>query len=474
MDTTQLDPVDKQQRQLLRTRLSLRDSVSGWGKRPVWRQDRDGLQSMVAFDLGMEGHLDFTGQSHLYADTSVASHYLVAGGRLRPRVDVLLGNFVSLWARVRQVTEGSDVARYKKEMNPRTGVYQTALFLGSNEYGKLRTHDWVEGGLEAQALGIRVQSGLFPVRWGSQPIEPMFLSGIAEAMPMTQASTQIGPIEATVLGARLLGDTFAERRLLYAHRYRYRGQKVSFAWSEAVISVDRDLEPLYLVPVLPHIFVEHYLGDPDNRQMDMELEWRARPDLQVGAELFLDDLQNYLGFFSKGWGNKWGLSLGLTARDWTGPRTLDQFQITRIEPWTGGNSSAVLPGAPRNLPVHFGASLGSQLGPNSLQLRWKHRQDLSERWSWFANTNASWKGTTPGSSIDDQNWRDSSGTYVVAWPDKKWLDGNLARKISVDLGGEWRFANSWRTTLSVGVGTEDSLHHSKVWPQMSWRIHFRE
>ena len=145
-----------------------------------------------------------------------------------------------------------------------------------------------------------------------------------------------------------------------------------------IVSVDHDLQPLYLIPIFPYLFTEHYLGDPDNKQMDFDASWRARPGLELSAELFLDDLQNYFGFLSNGWGNKWALGLGVKAAGWTGSGSLDKFQATRIEPWTGTASSAVLPGAPSNVPIHFGEPLGSQVGPNSASLVWIHSQDVSK------------------------------------------------------------------------------------------------
>ena len=460
------DPGDRTIASRLRDRLALRDSMpSGWGTRPAWETVREGRQDRLFLDLAADGHL----QS---ASDSTEGVSAVLGGRLRPKVEVLLGSRVALWSRVTQLTELSNRARWTKQMDPARGVYQTALFAEKGEAGKARTVDALEGGIEAEVVGVRIRSGLLGVAWGSLP-EPLMFSGRAEPFPLTEASTRIGPVEAVVLAGRLTADSYSQRRYLYGHRLRWVGSTWSLAWSEAAISIQRDLEPLYLVPVFPIIFAEHRLGDPDNRQMDFDASWRPSPDLEISAELFLDDLQNLLGFLSDGWGNKWALGVGLRVRDLTGRRTLDRFQVARVEPWTGGPSSSILPGMPSNVPVHFGSSLGSAAGPNSLSARWDRRQDLSERWSWTARADLQWKGTDPGSSVLDRNWRDSSGTWVLAHPRKTWLSGDLETRQLAATGAELRFARSWRAVAEGGVEFSDASGRREVLPLVACRIHFR-
>lgn len=451
---------------LLRARLALRDSLpAGWGIRPAWETVREDRSDRLFLDLAAEGHLET-------ASDSDGGTSLVAGGRLSPKVEVLLGSRVALWSRVTQLTEVSNRARWTKQMDPGRGVYQTALFAEPGEAGKARTVDALEGGVEAEVVGVRLRSGLFRTTWGSLP-EPLMFSGRADPFVLTEASTRIGPIEGVVLAGRLTADSFSQRRYVYGHRLRWVGANWSVAWSEAAISIGRDLEPLYLVPVLPIIFAEHQLGDPDNRQMDFDASWRPARDVELSAELFLDDLQNLLGFLDDGWGNKWALGLGLRVRDLTGARTLDRFQATRIEPWTGGASSAILPGRPSNVPVHFGTPLGSSAGPNSLSFLWDRRQDLSDRWSWTARASLEWKGTDPGSSVQDRNWRDSSGTWVVAHPRKSWLAGVLDTRQLVATGAELRFARAWRAVAEGGVEVSDATGRREVMPLVACRIHFR-
>lgn len=460
------DEQDRRRVELLRARLALRDSLpAGWGTRPAWETVREDRSDRLFLDLAAEGHLQTVSDS-------AGGTSLVAGGRLRPKVEVLLGSRVALWSRVTQLTEVSNRARWTKQMDPGRGLYQTALFAEPGQAGKARTVDALEGGVEAEVVGVRLRSGLFGTAWGSLP-EPLMFSGRADPFPLTEASTRIGPIEAVVLAGRLTADTYQQRRYVYGHRLRWVGSSWSFAWSEAAVSIERDLEPLYLVPVLPIIFAEHQLGDPDNRQMDFDASWRPARDVELSAELFLDDLQNLLGFLDDGWGNKWALGIGVCVRDLTGARTLDRFQATRVEPWTGGASSAILPGQPSNVPVHFGTALGSSAGPNSLSVLWDRRQDLSDRWSWTARAALEWKGTDPGSSVQDRNWRDSAGTWVVANPRKAWLAGDLQTRQTVATGAQWILAPGWRVVAEGGVESSDASGRRDLQPLLACWIHFR-
>jgi hypothetical protein len=456
----------------LRKRLALRDSGSQTG-RLLWRDGQD----LASFDLGTSAYahaIDRKIPVGAELRDSIGSDNLL-GFRLRPRVDVLLGDDLLLWSRPRQLVELSDQPRWIKNADPRQGIYQTALFGKPGELGRARTNDWIEGGIEFQTRLGRVFAGLTPLEWGDLPMEPLMLSGRTESVPLVQITKAVGPIEATLLGGRLIGDTWEQRRYMYAHRFAWNGPNWRFGWTEMILSIERDVEPLYLVPVFPYVFTEHYLGDPDNKQMDFDVSWRARPDLEISGELFLDDLQNYLGFLSSGWGNKWALGLGAKLSGWTGKGSLDKFQVSRTEPWVGTASSAITPGRPSNLPVHFGKTLGEGIGPNSASVAWMHSQDLSESWTWNAGLAATWKGTDTGSSIYDRNWHDSTGTWAVAFPRKKWLSGDPIHRQNLTAGCEWRFLPGWRAIVEVSLSRLDAPGADATWhPGFSTGVSFRE
>ncbi|QQS05471.1 MAG: hypothetical protein IPK50_00900 [Fibrobacterota bacterium] len=450
-----LEPADQKMTEILLERFS--PTESGW-RHLTWSQgaDRAGLDLGATFFA--QGTWEPTPADIGSLDT--LGRDLRMGLRVRPRVDVLLGDNLVIWARPVQLMELSADKRWKKRADPEVGIYQTALFvpMGDSSWG--RTHDWLEGAVEARGAYGRAWAGVVSPRWGSLPLEPLMLSGSAFAMPGAQVTKSIGPLEATLLYAKPIGSTWRENRSVYAHRWAWNGATWSVGFSEMAITVNRDLQALYLVPVFPYIMAEHVMGDPDNKQMDFDATWRVRPDLELSAELFLDDLQNYLGFFSSGWGNKWGLGLGVRAVDWTGKGSLDLFQVTRMEPWAGTVSSAVVPGAPSNAPVHFGKPMGWTDGPNSAKAAWHHRQDLSDSWSWTSDLLASWKGLDTGSSTSDRNWRDSSGTWAVARTTKSWLSGPVAMRAQAQVGIERRLPWSLRTQAQAGWGILDRPGHS--------------
>lgn len=472
--STSVDGDDRTRLAMLRRRISLRDSGSETGR--ILRREGDDL---VSIDIGatVHGHAFDRKVPVGAALTDSLDHDLLGGVRVRPRVDVVLGQYLILWSRPRQLVEFSDQRRWSKASDPSHGIYQTALFAKSGEIGKARTSDWIEGAIEFQTRLGRFTAGLVPLEWGDLPIEPLMLSGNTESIPMMQVTKTIGPVEATLVGGRLIGDTWSERRYMYAHRFAWNGRNWRAGWSEMILSVEHDAEPLYLVPVFPYVFTEHYLGDPDNKQMDFDASWRPTPGLELSGELFLDDLQNYLGFLSSGWGNKWALGLGLKASGWTGKGSLDRFQVVRTEPWVGTASSAIQPGQPSNEPFHFGSPLGSSAGPNSLALAWRHSQDLSAEWTWSAGISSLHKGTDPGSSEHDRNWRDSSGTWVVAAPTKEWLsDSNHIRsRHEVTLGFEWRFRPGWRWYASTSIAfASDPESTPSIHPGFSTGVAFHE
>ena len=92
----------------------------------------------------------------------------------------------------------------------------------------------------------------------------------------------------------------------------------------------------------------------------------------------------------------------------------------------------------------------------------------------MSSLRAQWKGAGPGSSASDLNWRDSSGTWVVAHPEKTWL-GRLAwtRQIATT-GAELRLGGQWRGALEVGVEASDAPGERRVWPVFAARVAFRE
>jgi hypothetical protein len=164
---------------------------------------------------------------------------------------------------------------------------------------------------------------------------------------------------------------------------------------------------VYLLPFVPYLFAQHYVGDRDNSGISLDFSVGTLPGFEFYGELFIDDLDAITSMFDDTWwGNKWGATLGVAAKprklgilEWDGA-----LEYTRIEPWVYthhlGSGTQY---------SHYGQSIGSDLGPNSqevyaaLGLAWKQllRLDLS--------VSAVAKDTAKGSHISDIHDYDSDG-----------------------------------------------------------------
>ena len=438
---------DRSRLAALRNRLMPADT--GWGLLS-WKDGDKFLRIDVGATAYDSASAQRTGVGTDRLDT--IGRNIVAGLQVRPRVDLILGPDFAMWSRPLQLVEVSPDKRFDKEFDARDGVYQTALMAGPGELSHGRTSDWLEGAMEFRSALGRASLGMENVEWGVLPVEPLMLSGLTSPFPVAQITQSVGPVEGTLLFGEPIGASWSELHRIYAHRFTWTEPNFTVGLSEMVLSVDKPVQPLYLIPVFPILMTQGPLGTPDNKQLDLDGSWRVRPDAELSGELFIDDLQNYLGFFSSGWGNKWGLAFGAKLSDWTGTGTLDRLQATRMEPWTGVASSFIVPEEPTDVPVDFGVPLGWNAGPNSGELDWIHRQDLSEVWSWTLSARALWKGTDSGSNIGDLNLRDSSGTWVVAHPTKTWLGGRLIYRQDLSILAERRFAPRWRVVFGGGIG----------------------
>jgi len=128
---------------------------------------------------------------------------------------------------------------------------------------------------------------------------------------------------------------------------------------------ERKLEPVYMVPLLPYVFAEHYGGDLDNKQISLDFELKLPQMARWYLEFLIDDCQNPLEMFNDRWGNKWALTFGT---QWfpniAGRNAVFGLEYCRVEPWVYTHFYGVA-----NNYEHYGKGMGAQLGPNSAQVR---------------------------------------------------------------------------------------------------------
>jgi hypothetical protein len=164
-------------------------------------------------------------------------------------------------------------------------------------------------------------------------------------------------------------------------------------------SISRSLEPVYLMPFVPYLFAQHFVGDRDNSALGLDISVGTLRGFEFYAELFIDDLDNLLGFWdSNWWGDKWALSVGAKTEalrvgpfEWSA-----NLEYTRIEPWVWTHHL----GDGTNY-LHYGQNMGSDLGPNSqevyaaLALEWQKKLRLE------LSVSAVAKDTARGGNIAD-------------------------------------------------------------------------
>jgi len=161
-------------------------------------------------------------------------------------------------------------------------------------------------------------------------------------------------------------------KYLHAHRLGFNiFDNFSIGLTETIVYGEekeepRSMEVIYLIPFVPYLFAQHYVGDRDNAAMSADFSWKPFRKIELYGELFIDDLNTITSFFDESWwGNKWATSIGVaidSAR--IGMLNWDyNFEYTRIEPWVYTHHKGQ-----GHSYSHFGNSLGSDLGPNSREI----------------------------------------------------------------------------------------------------------
>jgi hypothetical protein len=303
-------------------------------------------------------------------------------------------------------TEYSTLRKWEKAFDPHAGVFQTPIMTENAEPGHFMGYDEFTAYLKMRLPWFDLKAGNDHVSWGYGDTAGLLFSGAGKPFLHLKADGAIGKLNYTFLYGRLTGDTFQERRVIYAKRTTYTPWPwLSLALSDAVITVNRDFEPLYCFPVLPFYFTEHFLGDQDNRIMSFDILSLIRKRVALYGELFLDDISNLLGMFSnKSWGDKWGALAGVTVIDPLPflPASMIRGQYSQLEPWVY-TTSARVGGTANNYPVNFGRPLGSQRGPHSRSLVFDFSGQYNSRIGADIGYRRFWKGRGAGSSLFDRN-----------------------------------------------------------------------
>ena len=143
---------------------------------------------------------------------------------------------------------------------------------------------------------------------------------------------------------------------------------LTLSGSETVIYSNRNIETLYLNPIMPFHVAEHHLGDRDNNTMGLEVTLFPYAGHKIYAELFLDDFNSSQNPFTY-YGNKFAFMIGHHWVDPFGWRDSEiRLEYTRIEPYVYTHKDSTL------RYQNYDQSIGHWLGPNAddLYIRAEH------------------------------------------------------------------------------------------------------
>ncbi len=155
-------------------------------------------------------------------------------------------------------------------------------------------------------------------------------------------------------------------KFIAAHRLELRlSPRFIVSGNESVIYGNRNVEPMYINPLMLYHIAEHHLGDRDNKTMGLDIIAFPRINHQLYFELFIDDFTTAENPWTY-YGNKFAF---LTGWHWINPfRVKDtnfHFEYTRIEPFVYTHKENI------NIYTNYDQSIGHWLGPNADDLFFK-------------------------------------------------------------------------------------------------------
>ena len=379
--------------------LSFLDSASNL---PLTGQERytlDGLRGRLSQDIGIYGfryddretavivNLDLTGE--MWAGLGGGADARGGGrGIIGPSMRGRLGK-ISFYSAVDVWTEYA----YDSIFPPPT--YQPYDGMPSDTYGRradradganMRSSNIPRCGISYDAGRFSLQAAIDYLRLGPAAHYPVTLSGTAPPIVYARALFDLTYVEYQHI-AGLLRSQKNTPKYIYSNRLSGSFFNGRFQWgiNEVIVhgsqtnQQDNDSanlvrdelkgqkqswEPAYLVPFVPMVYVEHYVGDLQNAALSFDFCFNIPRDFRFYGEFFLDDMMTPWEIASDDWGNKWALTLG--AQYFTNIRGRDVsagLEWSRVEPWV---YTHVYGGSHRY--DHFNKPLGAPLGPNSMAI----------------------------------------------------------------------------------------------------------
>jgi hypothetical protein len=388
---------------------------------------------------------------------------------------VVQGHFngMALYFKGSVITQYNTRTMWNKVNSPDLGQFYTNMFVKEGGDGHGKGADNFETYLKFPLKYFDLKAGRSTMAWGISDNAGLLMSGNSSPFFNIRVSKNIRNLSYDFVWGRLTADTYLQKRYLYAKRIGYQPFNwLSLGFTDEVITINRDLEPVYFLPAVPFFFAEHYVGDLDNRLMSIDLSFTVANKVKIYSELMMDDIRNLLGFFdTKDVANKWGVLAGVrVARPIRGISSA-QLEFTQIEPWVfttsvkenrDPNDTLIF-----NYPVHFGSLIGTPLGPNSRSLRLTLRREMSEKIQLLFQTEQIWKGWKLSSFVDDINGRDNMDNFINMYKDYRFYPKGRNRTVVsasanyqakswnlLSISGNWVHENAFDSGDYFSVNTE--------------------
>ncbi len=373
---------------------------------------------------------------------------------------------------------------WTKTNDPRRGIMLSNIFERQDKLGHIVGYENFVAFASYSTAIADFKVGQDAVKWGESEKRGLALSGTAAPMLHLKVTRNIGPVDFQFVLAKLTADTYNDSRLLYAKRIVWSPtKKLSFGFNDQVITINRNFEPYYFIPVLPFYFAEHFVGDLDNRLMGFDASVKFSY-LTFYTQFHMDDMRNLVGVFNDSdVSNKWAFLCGLR---FTTPfkRAISQgiIEFSQVEPWvyttsarlnydttiiadSDGSNVRIHNRQLFNYPVHYGKLIGNGLGPNSRSISLKLLSRFSNRLRGEWGVEWIVKGSGAGSAVTDQNL-----TYIdTVKASDNITDSLVIYPYTYDSKEKIRFAN---LAINRAVLTAKVAWRPKIWLENSFQLTF--
>jgi hypothetical protein len=350
----------------------LRTRISGDYGLLKWKDDKKDSRLNVRCDLEDTNSASF-GHSDKGFVRGVASPTLNASiGRIS------FYSNVDVWTDYR-----SDTVYKRSNYQPYNGIPYNLY--GRADSSRIRSSDLLRGGIVYNGSTMRLELGIDRLRQGPAIFSPLTFSGNAPPMTYFRGTIPFGFMDYTQAFG-LLESEKDKPKYFYMHRLSapLSSSRLTAGLTEVVINGSttnqqtdssdpgnqlrpsyygqtRGWELAYMIPFVPYVFTEHFLGDMDNKALSFDVNLSYPDGFRWYTEFFIDDMTTPWTLFSDDWGNKWAIDVGgqyftrLFSRDLTAT-----LEYCRVEPWVythfyGGSHRY----------DNFNVPLGAPLGPNS-------------------------------------------------------------------------------------------------------------